>query len=370
MSTEVAQVEMPLIQEVKVKKPRKPRAKKVRVEIVSEPELPPVIQLQVAPRLPTEHDLVMTGEFRGFSENFINEEYHGAKAYYGSSQLKKVILDGIEGFVHSEETEQEDSDALTFGSAMHSLTFEPDLKAVMIDPEVLSAPRKPNRAKDLKTLESQKYKDSQAEHLVKMAAYEKLEAEKKATYRGKILLSPEDHELAVTLTNKLRADDVVSQLLSLKGKSEYSAFAKCPVTGLLVRCRFDRFFTDSKSAIDLKTTSAKTKQAFMWDASKFGYPYSVAHYLDTGSLVIGEEMQTMPLIVIQSKPPYQIWPIELDADDLAFARTQLEAAKIKIARCLDSGKWETPNTGFIKMKMPPSFRYANQHEIPLEGSAE
>jgi hypothetical protein len=313
------------------------------------------------------------GEFFGLTDEPTNEQYHSHHKYFGSSEIKTVQKGGVSALARKRASqESESSDSLILGSAVHALALEPEKEIVMIDPEEIKKPRRPSAAPDLKTLNDPEYQKKVEKYAKELAGYEAAQAEKDKKFAGKILLTPDEFELARFLADKLRNDSDVKKLIVNKGVSEASAYTQCPHTGLKIRARYDRLFLDLLSAIDLKTTSAKSEEAFIKDCVNYGYIHSNAHYLDVGSYVLGSPMKRIPIVAIQTVEPFDIWLIEFKREDIEFAREQNLFARAQIAQAVKTGNWGlNERKGFKEVTLPGFFYTQFQNTVqPVSAGGE
>ncbi len=90
----------------------------------------------------------------------------------------------------------------------------------------------------------------------------------------------------------------------LERKIEITIFAKCPITGLIRKCRPDLYIKD-KALVDLKTTSATDINSFAKRADSLHYEGQAAFYQDTCAL-IGIYLPEQYHLIVSSKKPHDI----------------------------------------------------------------
>lgn len=86
-------------------------------------------------------------------------------------------------------------------------------------------------------------------------------------------------------------------------------------TGLLLKSKLDMVYKN-RLVTDLKSTSARSKVAFLKDCQRYGYDRQAAFYLDAIARPGGPRRKFV-LVAIQKKKPFSVYRIEF-ADDSDF----------------------------------------------------
>jgi exodeoxyribonuclease VIII len=128
------------------------------------------------------------------------------------------------------------------------------------------------------------------------------------------------------------------ELIELPGRYELSLFTKCPVTGVLVKVRYDKL-TDSGIPVDLKKTQDASRRAFSRAINNYSYHLSAAFYMDCWRWQYGETLDVMRWVAVEEQSPHLAMRYKPDDEALMIGRALYTEALEKYARCLDSGKW-------------------------------
>jgi hypothetical protein len=99
-------------------------------------------------------------------------------------------------------------------------------------------------------------------------------------------------------------------------RKEVEVFWHDDVTGLPLKSKLDINYKNGQIVSDLKTTSARTENAFRSSFKKFGYFRQAAYYLDSvqGSRFV--------FVGIQKKAPFKVFKVELTPEELDIGRNQ------------------------------------------------
>lgn len=104
----------------------------------------------------------------------------------------------------------------------------------------------------------------------------------------------------------IREDGKSALVATLPGLRELSCRARCPESGLMLRCRFDLAPEVGGWAWDIKTTSSESPAEFDNSFGEFGYAVSGAHYLRVAALV-GLPYRAMRYACVSTKAPHETW---------------------------------------------------------------
>jgi hypothetical protein len=227
-----------------------------------------------------------------------HEKYHAGPGL-SSTKVKKA-LGSPEEYFHQEDT---DTAALKFGRAFHAFTLEPDVwQNEFVVQEMF--PGHPN---------SNLYKEAKAEWIANVA-------------QGRQIVSQEDFK-----TINLMADEVHNHpdFDHSKFTAEVMAIAKCPRTGLLLKCKSDMFSGD---IVDIKSTSGKvTPHGFINDIVKYNYHVSAAFYVDVTEMASGIRPKFF-LMPVSKKAPFICERYQIGEDLLHEGRLLYQAALDRIKK--------------------------------------
>ena len=223
-----------------------------------------------------------------------NDDYHAVTDWYSSTQLKAVLPENYK--------KSESSEALAFGSLVHSVVLEPDTldQYVTLDAERIGV----------------KADGTAAQNPIMTAAWKRAVAEIERD--GKTVVAQADWDRAHAMAKAIREHPTASRLLhSDDGASEGSVFV-IDDDVLRHKARFDRHIPGL--IIDLKTTSAKPgADSLTRTIIDYGYELSAAHYLAVAELH-GLDVQGFCWVFVGKDEPYRVTVCEPDEDLLARGR--------------------------------------------------
>ena len=267
----------------------------------------------------------MDNELTGFVEDMSNADYHASE---GVSKSGLDLIDRSPAHYMAREFKSS-TRAMTIGTAIHAAILEPEMfKRDYFHTGCI------DRVKKL-------YK-----HSKKIRGEEvSLTAPESAKVRGMVKSIYNDAESA--------------QILSMDGKSELSAFAIDPETGIKIRCRYDRL-TNSGISLDLKKTIDLRK----FGRSCFDYRYHVqdAMYSHVYELVTGEKLQNFLFLAVEESAPHACKVFELDEEAKEIGEYYYRKNLVQYAECLNRGDWPTNEINSV-IELP--YFAAKQYEQDL-----
>lgn len=233
-----------------------------------------------------------------------NASYH-SNPTKGSTFYKKVYGKTL---LHALTDKMEETDALIRGGALHCSILEPE----RFGNEYVVSPKFDRRTKEGKE---------------NSAAFEK-------AAEGKIVLDTDDMTLVRGMKEAVLTHPSAKVMLS-GGEAEYSYYAKCPVTGLDMKCRPD--YHNGGALIDLKSTQDASFEGFARQVGNLGYHLQAAYYLDTFNYSQGTNYKEFFLIAVESKAPHAVAIYRLDENHIEAGRKAYRQAMVKYQEFLKSG---------------------------------
>lgn len=255
-------------------------------------------------------------------------EYHAHPAASNSllSQISRsplharAYLDG-----HREET-----DALSFGTALHVARLEPGRYATeygIFDGDARTKEGKANRQAIIDA--------------------------------GKQVIYQKDHDLIVDMMTVLQASDTSQYIAG--GLIESSVFWTDPATGMECKCRPDSWLQSDGIVVDLKSADDASPDGFARACAKYRYHVQAAHYMD------GTKATRFIFIAQEKKPPYAVGVYELSPESLELGRQMRDQDLQTYASCMRSGVWPGYPSGVSVITLPSwSFHKTESEEIEVE----
>lgn len=140
------------------------------------------------------------------------------------------------------------------------------------------------------------------------------------------------------MAEAVRGNAHMAGVYGAPGKAEVSIITKDPVTGVLVRCRFDWLGADGFAA-DLKTASDASDDAFGKSVVNYRYFVQEAFYRDVFQWETGERVGGFEFHVVESDAPYCTNVVQLPADVIEYGRQVYRRDLNRYADCLHRGEW-------------------------------
>lgn len=129
-------------------------------------------------------------------------------------------------------------------------------------------------------------------------------------------------------------EDFVDYMRS-KGSSEVSMFAKCDITGLELKCRFDRLSDSFPYPLDVKSCKDASERGFSQAFGKFHYHIQAAFYLHVLRLATGREVNQFCFFAVENTAPYRNCMYYIGEESLEQGRKEMFSALGKIAECME-----------------------------------
>ncbi len=175
------------------------------------------------------------------------------------------------------------------------------------------------------------------------------------------VLSGTEADLVAGMQESVRSNPHLAEYMQSPGRCELSVFATDPVTGVLVKCRFDKL-TDSGLAVDLKKT--QDLRDFGKSVANYGYHIQAAFYSDVYKWATGEELRGFVFAAVEESMPHASAPLILAEEALEIGRMQYREALNTYAECLAADEW--PGIAVEPQTIQLPSWYINQFESESE----
>lgn len=219
----------------------------------------------------------------GFIENIENNEYHTDIEFLSSSQIKVAYysLENFKYFVLDNRGQKNESPALNFGTAFHSIILEPrkfNDEIAVLDTSNMNLRTKAGREKKAQFLELNK---------------------------EKTIITIDQMEQIEDMQMSFNSNEAARELIS-GGKAELSGYFYDELLGHKFRIRPDYINHDKKYIVDLKTTrSLVDYKSIIREVNKFSYDLSAALYMRGAKFITGDSYEFY-WIFVQNVEPYSV----------------------------------------------------------------
>lgn len=238
--------------------------------------------------------------------NMPNEAYH---AYAGISKSGLDLIARSPAH-YAYRSAHEPSRAMIIGSATHAAIFEPDVfaKQYML-------------LKDVTDRRSSEYKQA-----VKVHGEDNV-------------LTGKEADAVAGMQAALQLNPHAQALLSASGWPEIAAFATDPVTGVLVKCKFDKLLCCLNS-VDLKTT--QDLRDFAKSVANYRYHVQQAFYSDVFEWATGLQLKGFDFLAVEKDAPNASRIFSLDKPSVDYGRKLYREALNNYAQCVANDEWPMP----------------------------
>lgn len=160
------------------------------------------------------------------------------------------------------------------------------------------------------------------------------EAAKK--YGAEFVLVGSEIETVKKMVESARLNADFVDYLRSPGNSEISMFAKCDITGLPLKCRFDRLSESYPYPLDLKSCRNATARSFSQDFGKLHYHIQAAFYLHVLRLTTGRVLNQFCFFALENVAPYRNCMYYIGEESLEQGRKQMFESLEKLAECMEN----------------------------------
>lgn len=251
------------------------------------------------------------------------EEYHRGPGV-SKSQLDKVAKSAAH-YLASLTEPKDETTAMRFGHAFHSAVLEPDAGHVVVEPSV-------NKRTNVGKAELESF------HL---------------SNSGKTIVSPEELEALKGMAASVRAHPAASALIyDGDGINEASAYWYDRTSGLLCRCRPDRFRRDLGIIVDLKSTEDASPEAFAKSIANFRYHVQAPYYCDGTASATGQDVRGFVFVAVEKKPPYAVAVYQLDEQAIEEGRIIYRRDLMTLSEAKCTGNWSAYSERIETITLP------------------
>jgi hypothetical protein len=163
-----------------------------------------------------------------------------------------------------------------------------------------------------------------------------------------------EHKAIWRQADALRAHPRVAAELALPGDAEASAYWIDPETGVLCKCRPDRWCDHGPGVVllDVKTTQDASAESFARAVHAFGYHTQAAWYCEGFEHATGRMVYGMVFAVVESEYPHAVAVYALDDAAIARGRARNRRALETFATCSRTGVWPGYSTEAEEIGLP------------------
>ncbi len=240
------------------------------------------------------------------------------------------------------ENPPEPTDAMVFGSALHTAVLEPE----KFDDEFIVSGQCESTKKSGERCTNQGTKYVRGGWLCGVHS-KGIDGES----NGKLAISAKQKESIDNIVRAVSFNRAATELLKAEGKNEVSAFFKHPETGTECKLRTDGIRPGWEAAFDIKTIENASPREFERALAQWRYDAQAAFYQD-GLAQVGINIKHFAFIVVEKSAPYGIATYRL-MDEAIQAGRECYLADLRIyAECERSGFWPGYDSEFQDITLP------------------
>lgn len=248
-------------------------------------------------------------------------EYFGEKDFFNFSLIKELLRSPLH-FQEARKEEKEPTPAMKLGSTIHTVILEP----LRFANEYLEEPQLDKRTKE--------YKEFAAKN------------QDKFLYSGKDVNPIIEKLEAIKKENNQTAYPSLLRVLNQKTINENCIFWDN------FKCKIDAYDAETKTLIDIKTTSDASPEVFERLIFNSAYNLQLAHYAK-GLQTCYEVVEAFKIIAIQTSAPYDVveYELPLDVMDYSFQKLQELYKKLENVLIFDDHTG-TNNNEVVQVELP------------------
>lgn len=215
--------------------------------------------------------------------------------------------------------------ALRFGQALHCAILTPGLCAsrYVAEPDFGDCRKKENKA---------------------------LRDEWLAEHGDKVRISDDDYWTIEGIQKSIQSHPIASKLLR-DGSSEVSLSWVDEVTGVRCKARVDYWVPSKHLAIDLKTTSDASPDAFARSIYNYRYHVQEAFYR-RGFEACGEQIDAFVFLAVEKVPPFALAVYMLDSNAVNAGLNVAVRDMTTLAKCLSTNTWPGYSDHIVTLELP------------------
>lgn len=262
-----------------------------------------------------------------------NKEYHSREM-----KLKTISKSGLDHinespahFQYYINNETEETPALVFGRAFHTMILEPEKTA----DEVIVLPDSwLTKAECGSTVAEQK-------------------EEFKHRNQHKAILTADQMDMGKAMQKSVESHAAARFLLRKSpGKAETTLLWKDKDVGVDCRARFD-WLRDDGLILDLKTTRSAKPGIFERLALDHRYHVQAAFYMEAYRQVMGREPVGFAFIAVEKTPPYNTCVYLAQPEFIELGKQEYKKNLITYAECLEKNEWAGyPEISLVPLNLP------------------
>lgn len=158
------------------------------------------------------------------------------------------------------------------------------------------------------------------------------------THSADFVLTGAEGDNVLGMQEAIQLNPTAIKELKKEGYAELSAFVMCPVTGLMLRCRYDWVTLYDNNCVDLKKTQDVRYEAFQKSVANYRYHVQDAFYSYVYKLITGNKLR-FRFLTVEEQQPHANKVFELDTEAKQVGARQFKADLEAYKQAMESGDW-------------------------------
>lgn len=247
-------------------------------------------------------------------------------------------------YLNPDRIEDEETNALRIGAAVHALILEPDtwLAQHVVKPEGMSFATKDGKA----------WRAEQED-------------------AGRTILSLAEWRMVRGVEDAVKAHPLARRAIAASA-SEVTLTMRDPETGVWLKARPDALPHEPGRmpfSVQIKTTQDASPSAFSKSVWNYGYHLGAAIEIDMLSHLGWHDAPGYLLIAVEKEPPFAVSLLRLSDEAIAWGRHQYRRALRRFADCLATGKWPAYAEDVTEIHLPEWAARGLERELDRERNA-
>lgn len=168
---------------------------------------------------------------------------------------------------------------------------------------------------------------------------------------AELVLTGKEADHVAGMQETVRSNASASMYLNQEGWGEISVFATCPVTGVLMKCRFD-WLTKTGVAIDLKKTQDIRYEKVQRAIANYRYHVQDGFYRYVFSCATGTELEDFKFLFVEESMPHASKLFTLDTEAQGVGSRIAGDNLATYAACLEANDWPYPDATDELISLP------------------
>lgn len=168
------------------------------------------------------------------------------------------------------------------------------------------------------------------------------------------ILTAENFESVIGMRDSIRAHRRSRSLFEGAGEFEATIIFDDPETGVRCRIRPDRLVNRAGLLVDIKTTRTAHPHEFPRLAESLGYWHKLAFYR-RGLRALGWDYRASVVLAVEPHAPYDLAPALIEEEDLDSAEGDINRALRIYKQCTETDTWPgyaASEDGFLTLRRP------------------